>query len=225
MLFFLKLFFFINKFLLIILLNVKYTHADIVFEKNDILITNIELENYIDFLNQKNIDTNHNKAKKNIYLIKKAINKLEKNNPDWLYQVNDNLIKNIDSYKQYPNIIKNLFIFDALKNELINEYYYNELSIDDVAQALSSIDNNFYPISENQCLTVIKTISFKDNYQFIEGVYDLLTSEKDTLTIDINNKKYEVCIDAKNKKNIEGNIYKLIAEKIQYKIDNFIYDK
>jgi hypothetical protein len=64
MLFFLKLFFFINKFLLIILLNVKYTHADIVFEKNDILITNIELENYIDFLNQKNIDTNHNKAKK-----------------------------------------------------------------------------------------------------------------------------------------------------------------
>jgi hypothetical protein len=28
-----------------------------------------------------------------------------------------------------------------------------------------------------------------------------------------------------NKKNIEGNIYKLIAEKIQYKIDNFIYDK
>jgi hypothetical protein len=225
MLFFLKLFFFISKFLLIILLSVKYTHADIVFEKNDILITNIELENYIDFLNQKNIDTNHSKAKKNIYLIKKAINKLEKNNPDWLYQVNDNLIKNIDNFKQYPNIIKNLFIFDALKNELINEYYYNELSIDDVAQALSSVDNNFYPISENQCLTIIKIISFKDNYQFIEGVYGLLTSKKDTLTIYINNKKYEVCIDDKNKKNIEENIYKLIAEKIQYKIDNFVYDK
>ena len=225
MIIFIKIFYFINKFLLITLLSINYSHADIVFEKNDILITSIELEIYIDFLNQKNIDINRNKAKKNIYLIKRAINKLEKGNPNWLYQVNDNLIKNIDSYEQYPNIIKHLFIFDTLKNELINEYFFNELSIDDVSQALSSIDNNLYPISENECFTIVKTISFKDNYKFIEGVYDLLKLKKDTLTIDINNKKYDVCIDDINQKKIEGNIYQLITEKIQYKIDDFVYGK
>jgi hypothetical protein len=220
-----RIFYFINKILLIALLSIKYTYADIVFEKNDIVITSIELELYLDFLNQKNINTNYNDAKKNIYLIKKAINKLKMNNSIWVTQVNENLLKNINGYNQYPSIIKNLFIFDALKNELINEYFVNELNVDDVQQAISSIDNTLYPISENGCLTIIKTISLKDNYYFIEGVYDLLKSKKDTLILEINNKKYQVCINAKNQKFIEENVYQLIAEKIQYKINDFVYGK
>ena len=225
MIIFIKFFNNANKFLLIALLSIRCAYADIELEKNDIVITSIEIEIYIDFFNQKNIDMNHNEAKKNIYLIKKAINKLEKNNSVWVMQVKDNLLVNIDSYEKYPSIIKNLFIFDALKNELINEYFFNELSIDDVHQAMSIISDTHYPISENGCLTIVKVISFKDNYQFIEGVHDLLKSKKDTLTININNKSYQVCIESKIQKIIEENIYQLIAQKIQYKIDDFVYGK
>lgn len=218
-----KIFIFINKILLLALLSIKFSYADIVYEKNDIVITSIEIEIYIDFFKKKNINTNYNEAKKNIFIIKKAVNKLKKNNSAWVIQVNENLLKNINGYKQYPNIIKSLFIFDSLKNELINEYFFNELNINDVYQAISLNEDILYPISTNGCLTIIDTTSLIDNYQFIEGIYDLLKSKKDTLTIDINNEKYQVCIDDKNQNIIRNNIYQLITEKIQNKINNFVY--
>lgn len=218
-----KIFIFINKILLLALLSIKFSYADIVYEKNDIVITSIEIEIYIDFFKKKNINTNYNEAKKNIFIIKKAVNKLKKNNSAWVIQVNENLLKNINGYQQYPNIIKSLFIFDSLKNELINEYFFNELNINDVYQAISLNEDILYPISTNGCLTIIDTTSLIDNYQFIEGIYDLLKSKKDTLTIDINNEKYQVCIDDKNQNIIRNNIYQLITEKIQNKINNFVY--
>lgn len=224
MIFFIRFFYFINKILLIALLGIKFSYADIVFEKNNIVITSIEIDIYIEFFNQKNIDINYNEAKKNIFLIKKANNKLRKINTAWVIEVNENLLKNVNGYQQYPNIIKDLFIFDALKNELINEYFFNELNIEDVNQAISSNPDILYPISLNGCMTITNTVSLKDNYHFIEGIYDLLKSKKDTLVIEIDNEKYQVCIDDKNQKIIEQTIYQLIAKKIQYQINDFVYE-
>ena len=133
--------------------------------------------------------------------------------------------ENLNNKIEKNRAIKDCVTIFIVPDSPLNEYFFNELSIDDVSQALSSIENNLYPISENGCFTIVKTISFKDNYKFIEGVYDLLKLKKDTLTIDINNKKYDVCIDDINQKKIEGNIYQLITEKIQYKIDDFVYGK
>ena len=79
-------------FILIFFLGIKIGYTNIIYDKNDFVITEIEMNNYKN-LYKNNLGTNisNNKAIKNIILIKKTISFLTKNNPDLLSSLDQNI--------------------------------------------------------------------------------------------------------------------------------------
>ena len=78
--------------ILIFLLSIKIGYTNVIYDKNEIVITQIELNNYKElYKNNLGRDITNNIAIKNIVLMMETISSLKMNNPDFI----SNLDKNI----------------------------------------------------------------------------------------------------------------------------------
>ena len=103
------------KLFIILLLFFKTSYSNIIYDKNEISVTEFELNTYIElYKNSFNQNLNKNKAIKDIILIKNTINFLENNNPDFISELDEILklqFKNIEFEK---SIIKDFLRFQKL---------------------------------------------------------------------------------------------------------------
>ena len=77
-------------FIFIFIANISY--SNIIYDKNGIVITDIEINNYISFYENNNeIKITKNKAIKNIVLMKQTINFLLKNNDEFMIILDQNI--------------------------------------------------------------------------------------------------------------------------------------
>ena len=208
----------------IFIANISY--SNIIYDKNNIVITDIEIENYIGLYQNNNaIRITKNKAIKNIVLMKQTINFLLKNNSEFM-KILDQNIKNEFGEK----IIKdqntfNFIRYQKIRNEFISEYFQNNFNIKDLEIIFSNFDNLKIPISKNKCLTIDKVHSFNNEKSFIKSFYNNLKSGQKKFEIMINNKYYDACINDKSYKNIENLVIQFIESRTEKNFNEFIYRK
>ena len=208
----------------IFIANISY--SNIIYDKNNIVITDIEIENYIGLYQNNNaIRITKNKAIKNIVLMKQTINFLLKNNNEFM-KILDQNIKNEFGEK----IIKdqntfNFIRYQKIRNEFISEYFQNNFNIKDLEIIFSNFDNLKIPISKNKCLTIDKVHSFNNEKSFIKSFYNNLKSGQKKFEIMINNKYYDACINDKSYKNIENLVIQFIESRTEKNFNEFIYRK
>lgn len=211
---------------LIFFLGIKIGYTNVIYDKNEIIITEIELNNYKElYKNNFGTDISNNKAIKNIVLTKRTINSLIKNNPEFISILNQNIEleygKDIFNNKSILNFIR----FQKIKNEFISDYFKNNFSTKDLEIIFSNFENLSLPISKNNCLTIEKLYEFKNDIIFIENFFKNLRDKSNRITTSINNELIDVCMDNKSFKIIESEIIKFIENKIEDDFDKFIYRK
>ena len=212
--------------LFIFLLTIKIGYSNIIYDKNNILITDIEMKNYLN-LYENNFGTSisKNEAIKNIVIIKNTINFLQKNNPNYLSNL-DILIEKEYTKKIFNDQVSLYFIrFQKIRNEFISEYFNNEFDIKDLKNIFSNFDNLRIPISKNDCLTIEKLHDVRNDDQFVKSFFENLKNNQQNFEIAIDNEIYNTCINAKLFSSLEKEIIKFIQNKTEKDFNEFIYGK
>ena len=211
---------------LIPFLFIKIGYANIIYDKNEIIITEIEMNNYKELYKTNFGDIiSDNKAIKNIVLIKKTINFLIKNNSDFISALDQNIKLEYNKEIFNNQDLLNFIRFQKIRNEFISEYFQNIFSIEDLEIVITNFESLRLPISKNDCLTVEKLYDVSNDKIFIESFFKNLKNKSLKITTSINNELYDVCLNNKSFKNIESKIIKFIENRTENDFDRFVYRK
>jgi len=212
--------------LFIFFFTIKIGYSSIVYDKNNILITEIEMSNYLNlYKNNFGTSISKNEAIKNIVIIKNTINFLQNNNPNYLSNL-DILIEKEYTKKIFNDQVSLYFIrFQKIRNEFISEYFNNEFDIKDLKNIFSNFDNLRIPISKNDCLTIEKLHDVRNDDQFVKSFFENLKNNQQNFEIAIDNEIYNACINAKLFSTLEKEIIKFIQNKTEKDFNEFIYGK
>ena len=213
-------------FILIFFFSIKIGYTNVIYDKNEIIITEIELNNYKElYKNNFGTDISNNIAIKNIVLIMKTIRFLKINNPDFISILDQNIKleygEKIFNNQETLNFIR----FQKIRNEFISEYFQNIFSIQDLEIIFTNFDSLKLPISKNNCLTIEKLYDVRNDKNFIESFFKKIRKKNIKITTSINEELYEVCLSDKLFNNIESEIIKFIESKTEDDFDKFIYRK
>jgi len=213
-------------FILIFFLGIKIGYTNIIYDKNDTVITEIEMNNYKNlYKNNFGINISNNKAIKNIILIKKTISFLTKNNPDLISSLDQNIKLQYNKEIFDDQDVLNFIRFQMIRNDFILEYYNENFNIEDLEIIFANFDNLKLPVSKNDCLTLEKLHIVNNDKNFIESFLKKIKNKNQKIIIPINNEFYEVCLSNKLFKDIESEIIKFIENKTNNDFDKFIYNK
>ena len=202
------------------------SYSNIVYDKNDIVISNIDLDYYTQlYFENFGEKINKSNAIKNIVIIKNVINNFKKNNPDFLNRVDDVLIKEYGSQKMDIQIIKDFVRYFRIKNEFIYEYYFSKFNIRDLENVFNTYEKIELPISKNDCMTILKLNNLKGNKEFLYSFYGNLKKEIKKYEVTIDKIKYDVCINSKNYELFENSILKYIDSKTKDEFKKFVYEQ
>lgn len=213
----------VYKTILIFFSIINLAFGNIIYDKNNTVITQIELDEYIKIYKLNyNFDINHNKALKNIILMKKTISFLKKNNPNFIYELDQKINSQINEIN-ISNMQKDFYRFMGIRNEFLAEYFKNEFNQNDIIEIFNSFIELELPISKNKCLTIEKIVNLKENRYFIDNFFkNLKNNTRDFKTL-IKDDIYDVCIDNKSFSDIENSIVKFIEKKTESNFNNFVY--
>ena len=218
----------LNKLILILIffLSKNILYANIIYDKNNVIISELDLNYYKEMHYEKyDENINNSKALKNLVIIKNVISSLKKNNQDFLKKIDESIYSEIGKENINSDVVLDTMRFFRTKNEFIYDYYYNNFQINDLENVFGTFDNIKLPISENNCLTIVKLVDLKNNNEFSSEFFKSMKSEEKTYEISIDNNKYNVCINQRNKEIIEKQILKYVELKIQGNFDKFAYEK
>ena len=204
----------------------KLLLANVVYDKNNIIITNIELVKYKElFLEVKNEKLNDILVIKKIVLLKKTIKNLEKKQPKFVKKLDESIISQY-GLNDYNDSTKRDFLrYFKIRNEFIIEYFNNDLSLEDIEEVINSFSNFKLPISDNSCQTIIGNENLKNNKYFAENLLENLKSNKKSFLVNIDGTILNVCMNNNNYKKIESQLIKNIEIKTENRFRRFIYGK
>ena len=204
----------------------KYSFSEVIYEKNNIIITEFDIEIYQQLYNE-NYNTRINDANslKDLVLINSLIKNLEINNPEFIKKIDSEILIRFGQNSIESDTVKNFFRFSRIRDEFIINYFQNKLEIRELEILFKELDSLNLPISIDNCLIIKEIIDLKDNEDFIKSFYYNLKSNTKDFQIKINKVKYNVCVNELTFKTIE----KLIVEYIQIQtadeFEKFVYDK
>ncbi len=213
-------------FILIFFFGIKIGYTNVIYDKNEIIITDIEINNYQNlYKNNFGTDISYNKAIKNIVLAKKTIIYLKKNKPDFISILDQNIKSEYGDGILNNQDLLNFIRFQKIRNEFISEYFQNIFSIEDLKIIFANFNSLRLPLSKNGCLTVEKLYDVSNDKIFIKSFFENLKNKNQKIETSINNELFDVCLDNKVFKNIEIEIIKFIENKTEDDFDKFIYRK
>ena len=217
----------IYKFLIIFIFFIFETNllANVVYNKDNIIISELDLNYYKQIHYEKfNEKINSPKAIKNLVKIKKLINSLKKNNPNFLKKIDNDIENEIGKENNISKIVLDIIRYFRVRNEFVYDYYNNFFKINDLNYIFSSFDTLELPISKNNCLTITKIVNLKDSTEFYNIFFENMKKEKKIYELIIDNSKYNVCINQINAKIIEKEIFNYIELKIQKDFERYVYE-
>ena len=201
-------------------------HSNIVYDKNEIIITEIDLDYYNKVYFENFGETqNEFEAIKNIVVIKKFIDNFKKNNPLFLKKIDEILNEEFNSEIMDIQIVRDFLRYYKIKNEFIYEFYDKRFNIEDLKNIFNSFEKIELPISKNNCLTILKVIDLKGNIDFLNSFYANLKKKDKKYEVIIDNEIYNVCVDSRTNKVFEQNILKYIDLKTADDFKKFVYEK
>lgn len=213
-------------FIFFIFLNSYNLNAKILYDKSGIIITDLDLKNYIDLSIQSDqTNLEKNKAIKNLVLQKKVIKNLETNNIQYLARIDQEILMEFGQ-DNFDNIfIRDFIRFKKLKDEFIFEYYNNELDLAKFRNIIENISELKLPISNNNCLTIIDFVDLKSNKNFQENYFYNLKNKTSNYAVIINDQQFQVCMNNKIIQDIDRMIVKYIEKQIEGSFNILIYGK
>ena len=203
-----------------------YLNAKILYDKSGIIITDLDLNNYINLSTQLDqIKLDKNKAIKNLVLQKKIIKNLELNNIQYLATLDQQILMEFGQDNFNNIFIRDFIRFKKVKDEFIFEYYNNELDFVKFKKIIDSITELKLPISNNNCLTILDFIDLKNNISFQKNYYKNLRNKTANFEVMINDQLFQVCINNQILKQIDNIIIKYIEVQIEDSFKSLIYGK
>ena len=210
----------------IFLVSINFSYSNIIYDKNEITISSIELNKYIDlYKNNFGSNISKNKALKNIVLIKKTIDSLFKNNPKFMDALDKKIRTEFNEDVFNDQMLLNFIRFQKIRNEFISEYFKNSFNIEDLEIIFSNFDNLQIPISKNKCLTIDKIYNAENDKYLIKNFFEVFKNNQKNYKTLINNETFDVCINEELFKKIEYAIIQYIENKTERNFNNFIYGK
>jgi len=192
--------------------------SEIVLQKNNIIITKNDLENYKKLHNDYygNIIENSPAIKK-LYLTLKIINLQMDINPkfDEITKkiMSEDLKKYKDTYSQY--ILEFFLRYEILKNDYVNNYI-NKNNLKELDKILI-VEINFY--NDNKCEMKKKSTKFKN---LTQNQKILIMSNLNSKTISMQDNIY-VCLSQKNTNEINNAINNIISNKGYEEFLKYVY--
>ena len=216
----------VYKLILISLFFFKMSYSNVIYDKNQNSVTELELNTYLElhknFFNQ---NLNKNKALKDIILIKNTIDFLETNNPEFISKLDEILKSQYRNLEIKISITKDYLRFQKIRNEFISDYFQNQFNIEDLRLIFSSKNELKFPISKNNCLTVEKIQIFNEDRNFLINFFENFREGKRIFKTKIENDIFDVCITEKQIKELENEIIRFVEKKTQAEFQKFIYGK
>ena len=211
--------------LLIFFFTTNHLNANIIYDKNDISISDIELNKYIELHNfQYSILLNKNKALKNLILIKKTIKFLIINNNDYIKSIDENLMSENGERIFNDNLQLDFYRFMKIRNDFISNYFQNKFNSFELKLIFNSFKELKFPLSRNNCMTINQILDLSEDDFFIKNYYDNLKNNTYNFKTFYDDAEYSVCVDNKSLKIIENEIINFIKEKTDEEFNNFIYN-
>ena len=212
--------------LLVLLFLFKYSYANIIYDKNNIVITEFDIEIYQQLYKQNyNLDINKSNSLKDLVLIYNLIDNLESNNPEFLNKVDSEILMRLGQSSFENDGIKNFLRFSRIRDEFIINYFQNKLELIELINLFKNLDSLELPISNNDCLIINDIVDLKDNEKFVENFFKNLKNNNQNFQIMINNIEYKVCIDELKYRNIENLIVEYIQIQTAEEFEKFVYEK
>ena len=192
--------------------------SEIVLQKNNIIITNNDLENYKRLHNDfyGNIIGNSPAIKK-LYLTLKIINLQMDINPEFKEITKKIMSKDLKKYEDtYSQYILEFFLrYEILKNDYVNSYI-NKNSLKELDKILI-VEINFY--NDNKCEMKKFSTKFKN---LTENQKLLIISNLNSNTISMKDKTY-ICLSQKNTNEINNAINNIISNKGYEEFLKYVY--
>lgn len=204
----------------------KNINANIVYNKGDLIITEIELNRFISLYKEnKNLKLSRSIAIKKLILQKKTINKLLDSQESFLIELDRNIELEFGEKALDDKSLRDFIRYSKIRNEFIINYFNNKFSRKDLKLALKEFTNLTLPLSSNGCMTIFDKMELSKNELFIENLYLKFKENISDLTIIIDDQNYSVCLSQTDLKKIESSIVKIIENKTEIEFKNFIYAK
>mgnify|MGYP000371199158 CR=1 FL=1 len=174
--------------LLTLFISFNLYSSEIIYNKNNILITKQDVEQYK--IIEKDLNyLNDNVIIKEIVLIKRTIENLKNNNPRYFEQSMIN-VKSRNFYIEEvdQNFLEEYLFYVNVRNDIAREFMSNKFDQNKLKSIFENTNITF-GLSKNDCMTIYQTISIKKLN--IDEIYNILNRE---------------IIDFKFKKNYENKI-------------------
>lgn len=208
----------------LILLIIPKVYASVIYNKNNIKITNYELNEFkTNYEKNFNIILSDNNAIKQIFLIKKNINRLIEENPEVIENIDKKILEIYDKQLLNNEINQNFYRFLLLRQEYSISYFNNRIGPEEFFKIISKLKSLKLPISKDNCMTVDQVIELKNNKEFIENLFFNFKNNTNNNSIKINNKIYSICINDKNYKKIKSFVFGQIEQLSENDFKNYIY--
>ena len=212
--------------LLVLLFVFKHSYANIIYDKNNIVITELDIKIYQQLYKQNyNLDINKSNSLKDLVLIYNLIDNLESNNPEFLNKVDSEILMRIGQSSFENDGIKNFLRFSRIRDEFIINYFQNKLALIELINLFKDLGSLELPISNNDCLIINEIVDLKNNEKFVENFYNNLKNNTQNFQVIINNIEYKVCINDLNYRNIENLIVDYIQIQTAEEFEKFVYEK
>lgn len=216
------------KILFLLILFVSYhnkLNSEIIYEKNDIIITNYEIEFYKKyFFEIYKEKINDAQSIKNIVLIRNLIKKIEKNNSEIINLIDDKISFNSKLNIQQNTIYRDFYRFLLLKNEYINEYTFNNLKPEDLLVPIDKLKFEKIPLGIKNCLVIDKVITLEEINGFENIYFEFLLRKNTSAYTTINNQEFEICLNSELKTKLEIEVINLIENLTSNDFKKLLYD-
>jgi len=215
-----------NIFIAILIINFfNFAHSEILYDKEGIIISNIDIHIYKEFY--KNLYKNEistEKSIKDVILIKKLIQRLKNKNPSLLERIDQQININTKNKTTYEENLKDYDRFLIIKNDMINEYYLNNFSLDEMEIILSKINNLKISLSINSCLTIEKIVNAEEISELPSLIFKKIKGNNDIVLININNKNYQICLNDNLYSILQWEISEYINIQIEKNLKEILYE-
>lgn len=219
---------FIKKYLFLIifliLLSIPKLYANIIYNKNNIIITSYELYEFKNNYEKNfNIVLTDNNAVKQIFIIKKNIDKLLEQNPEFIEEIDKKVLSFYGNQALINKINRYFYRFLILRQEYSVSYFNNSIVLEEFFEIFSKVKSLKLPISKDNCMTIDQVIELKDNNEFIENIFNNLKNKTNKNLITINNQIYSTCINNENYKQIQSFVFREIERLSEKDFKNYLY--
>lgn len=199
-------------------------NANIIYDKKNIVISELDLSYYKKLHQDKyNEDINNSKALKNLVLIKKLVINLKNNNPDFLKKIDEDIYREVGEENIKSQTILDIIRYFRTRNEFVYSYFKLDFERIDLENIFKSFAKLNLPISNNNCLTIIRLVDLKNNIEFVDVFFKNLKNQSNIYKVLIDDVKYDVCVSKKNRELIDKEIFKYVDLKIEDQFKKFIY--